>query len=450
MADVVAVVLEPLGASMCADRRRPASSFAARWIGLNPLQSSSPAACGVTWLPSAGRTGRRPSEAADRHHRGDHPVRAPRPNRARSVCGRDHRATLPLESLPRLTLCPKRNPVARVFAAPQRPYAGSGGLDQRAQPARLAARRSARAARRRRLAARLPGRLGHLHLARPAVLADVEVHLHDAERASRSSSTRAADSNVRWDEVAGVEEVRAELEEVVEFLKDPARFAKLGARVPKGVLLYGPPGHRQDAARQGGRERVRGQLLLPERLVVRRDVERPRRRPDPAPVPDGAQEPARDHLHRRARRRRPPPRQRRPGRRQPGARPDAQPAAGRDGRLRRERPAGDHRRLEPARRARHRAPAPRPVRPPHRGRRRPTCRAASRSSEVHTRGKPLGRRRPPRRGRPADVRADRRRPREHLQRGGDRGRPRRSATASCRPTSTTRSSGSWPACSSAS
>ncbi len=51
-----------------------------------------------------------------------------------------------------------------------------------------------------------------------------------------------ADSDVHWDEVAGVEEVRAELEEVVEFLKDPARFAKLGARVPKGVLLYGPPG----------------------------------------------------------------------------------------------------------------------------------------------------------------------------------------------------------------
>jgi cell division protease FtsH len=51
-----------------------------------------------------------------------------------------------------------------------------------------------------------------------------------------------SDSTVRWDEVAGVEEVRAELEEVVDFLKSPARFVKLGARVPKGVLLYGPPG----------------------------------------------------------------------------------------------------------------------------------------------------------------------------------------------------------------
>ncbi|HEU4507815.1 MAG TPA: ATP-dependent zinc metalloprotease FtsH [Pyrinomonadaceae bacterium] len=48
--------------------------------------------------------------------------------------------------------------------------------------------------------------------------------------------------DVGFDDVAGVDEARAELTETIEFLRNPQRFSRLGGRVPRGILLYGPPG----------------------------------------------------------------------------------------------------------------------------------------------------------------------------------------------------------------
>src|SRR3954449_12257321 len=51
-----------------------------------------------------------------------------------------------------------------------------------------------------------------------------------------------ANQEIGWEEIAGVDEAKDELREVVEFLRDPTKFTRLGAAVPKGILLHGPPG----------------------------------------------------------------------------------------------------------------------------------------------------------------------------------------------------------------
>ena len=57
-----------------------------------------------------------------------------------------------------------------------------------------------------------------------------------------AGSGPAAQPGIRLEDVAGCDEAKGELTEVVEFLREPGRFARLGATLPRGVLLYGPPG----------------------------------------------------------------------------------------------------------------------------------------------------------------------------------------------------------------
>jgi cell division protease FtsH len=52
----------------------------------------------------------------------------------------------------------------------------------------------------------------------------------------------ASNQSVAWKDIAGVDEAKGELQEIVEFLRDPGQFKALGAKVPKGILLHGPPG----------------------------------------------------------------------------------------------------------------------------------------------------------------------------------------------------------------
>ena len=59
---------------------------------------------------------------------------------------------------------------------------------------------------------------------------------------SRAKVYVEKDTGVTFDDVAGVDEAKAELQEIVAFLKDPQGYGRLGARAPKGVLLVGPPG----------------------------------------------------------------------------------------------------------------------------------------------------------------------------------------------------------------
>ena len=165
----------------------------------------------------------------------------------------------------------------------------------------------------------------------------------------------------------------------------PAEVPEAGRPHPARRAAGRPPRHRQDAAGQGHRRRGQGAVLQHLGFRLRRDVRRRGRGPRARHVRAGQEERALHHLRRRNRRRRPPP-WCRPGRRQRRARADAEPDAGRDGRLRDQPRRHRDGRHQPARHPGPGAAAPGPLRPP--GLRDPARRAWPRADpeRAHAQG----------------------------------------------------------------
>ena len=146
------------------------------------------------------------------------------------------------------------------------------------------------------------------------------------------------DSKVSFRDVAGADEEKEELREIVEFLRQPDKYLALGARIPKGVLLVGPPGTGKTLLAKA----VAGEAGVKFLSISGSDFVEMYVGGVPAgvrPVPPGQAEFPRHRFHRRDRRRGPPERQR-PGRRPRRAGADPEPAAGGNGRLHRQRGRG--------------------------------------------------------------------------------------------------------------
>ena len=131
---------------------------------------------------------------------------------------------------------------------------------------------------------------------------------------SKAKLLTEAQGRVTFEDVAGVDEAKEDLQEIVEFLRDPQKFQKLGGRIPRGVLLGWLSGTGKTLTARA----VAGEANVPLRhhfgFRLRRNVRRRRRKPRARHVRAGEEERALHHLHRRNRRSRSPLR-RRPRRR---------------------------------------------------------------------------------------------------------------------------------------
>ena len=94
---------------------------------------------------------------------------------------------------------------------------------------------------------------------------------------SRARRYQPAGDQVTFEDVAGIEEAKAELTEVVDFLRHPEKYQKLGGRIPHGVLLSGPPGTGKTLLARAVAGEAERPVLLHGRVRVRRGHRRRRR-----------------------------------------------------------------------------------------------------------------------------------------------------------------------------
>ena len=89
---------------------------------------------------------------------------------------------------------------------------------------------------------------------------------------SRARLLSMQQKKVTFKDVAGVDEAKEELKEIIEFLREAQKFQKLGGRIPKGVLLVGPPGTGKTLLATGGGGRGQRAVLFDFRVRLRRNV----------------------------------------------------------------------------------------------------------------------------------------------------------------------------------